>query len=456
MELKKLPLVFFMLLLGVISWCPAFAQLGTTDVSSLTVQNTGTASVDVSIAFIDEAGNKLTYTQIPNLSATLTNPFSLAAGGSAEVYVPGIPAGLPSGRYSAVIESTGPVVANSNVFGSGAVYFNGAYSGFSSGADTVYYPAIVYNYFGWYSFLSVQNIGSTATDITVTITCADGTIGTLSKVAVPPEAAANFVLKNTLPTGFTSSTKCNGSAVVTASGGNQIVGVDNQSVPTKGNTQTYEAVNGGATPLYVPALYTGYFGWNSSLNVRKIGAGDTTVTVTYSDGTASTKNLTDANPGTLLYMPAEHPATGVFGATITSTALPVVATVNAANGNQAQTYNATATATNKVAVPGVMKSYFNWNTSLTCQNISATPTTLNVLYDGFAANAYDTASLSQGQTKEIFTPGESFLPAGHRGGATITANAAGANVSCVVNFNNPHQMASTTGDWSMSYNGPNI
>ena len=453
---KKLPVVFFLLALGVISWCPAFAQLGTTDVSSLTVQNIGTAAADVSIFFIDEAGTKLGPTAIPNLSSTLTNPFTLAGGVSAEVYVPGIPAGLPAGRYAAVIESTGPVVANSNVFGSGAIYFNGSYSGFSSGANTIYYPAIVYNYFGWYSFLSVQNIGSTATDITVTITCVDGTTGTLSQSAVAPQAAANFVLKNTLPAGFTSSTQCNGSAVVAASGGNQIVGVDNQSVPTQGNTQTYEAVNGGATPLYVPALYTGYFGWNASLNIRKIGAGNTTVNVAYSDGGSSACTLTDASPGCLLYIPSEHPTPGVFGATITSTALPVVATVNAANGNQAQTYNATATATNKVAVPGVMKSYFDWNTSLTCQNISATPTTLNVLYDGFTANAYDTASLSQGQTKEIFTPGEAFLPPGHRGGATIAANAAGASISCVVNFNNPPQMAGTTGDWSMSYNGPNI
>jgi len=135
--------------------------------------------------------------------------------------------------------------------------------------------------------------------------------------------------------------------------------------------------------------------------------------------------------------------------------MSLVAVVNAANGSQAQTYNAVGSGTATVGIPSVMKSYYGWNTSVTCQNVGSTATTLHVAYDGYAANAYDTASLIGGATVEVYTPGEAFLPASHQGGATVTANTDGASIACIVNFNNATQMGSTIGDWSMSYNAFN-
>ena len=99
-----------------------------------------------------------------------------------------------------------------------------------------------------------------------------------------------------------------------------------------------------------------------------------------------------------------------------------------------------------------MKSYYGWDTSVTCQNVGGISTTLNIEYSGYAANAYNTGSLSTGDSVEIYQPGEGFLPSAYQGAMTITANTSGAAVSCIVNFNNPTQMGSTDGDWSMSYN----
>jgi hypothetical protein len=101
-----------------------------------------------------------------------------------------------------------------------------------------------------------------------------------------------------------------------------------------------------------------------------------------------------------------------------------------------------------------MKSYYNWNTSFTCQNVGATTTSLSILYSGHDSAVYNTASLAPGATVEIFQPNESFLPAGYHGGATVTA---ASEISCVVNFNNPVEMSGTLhpGDWSMSYNAFN-
>lgn len=439
------------LLLALVTVLPASAQLGDSDVSSFTVQNIGDGEATVSITFIDENGVELTPLE---LNGGKPNPFTLGVGESFEIYLPGIPTSeLPSGRYSVIVSANEPIAAIANLVGQGSPNFNGSYSGFSAGNPNFYLPAVVYNYFGWYSLISVQNVGTTAADINITIICTDGSTGTLSATDVPAKASVHFDLETTLPSGFTTSKSCNGSAEITAD--QNIVVVDNQTNPNGGNTQSYSGVASGASKLYVPALYTNYFGWNSSINIRKLGLGDVTVEVNYSDGGMSTCNLTNSKPSCLLYMPSVHTSTGYYGATIEATGGDIVAVVNAANSSQAQTYNAVdaSSSTKTVGIPSIMKSYFGWNTSFTCQNVGTVNTSLNISYDGFTSHAYNTATLSPGETVEIFQPSESFLPSGHQGGATITANASGALTACVVNFNNPGLMS--TGDWSMSYNAFN-
>jgi len=430
----------------------ASAQLGDTDVSSFTVQNIDSVTASVTITFVSESGVETT----PNpLNSGKANPFNLAPGESFEVYVPGIPSSqLPNGRYSVVIASTAQVVGIANLVGQGSVNFNGSYSGFSSGATTFYLPSSVFNYYGWYSLISVQNVGAAPADVTLTITCTDGTTGTLSVQNIPLFASHHFDLETTTPTGFSSGTSCNGSAKITSD--QPIVAVDNQTAPAGGNTQSFSGVMSGSPKLYAPALYKNYYGWNSSLNIRKLGTGNTTVTVTFSDSGTTTCNLTDAKPGCLLYIPSVHGANGYFGATIQeSGSTGLIAVVNAANGAQAQTYNAIGSGTGTVGIPSVMKSYYGWNTSFTCQNVGSVPTSLNIKYDGYAGSAYNTGTLAAGAAIEKVTANEAFLPTGFQGGATISANAGGAQVSCIVNFNNAAQMGSTAGDWSMSYNAFN-
>lgn len=431
---------------------PASAQLGQTDLSSFTIQNVDSVEATVTVFFYNDAGDEL----LPNpLNANKPNPFTLAPGTSFEIYVPGIPADqLPTGRYSVMIESTARVVTIANLIGSGSVNFNGSYSGFSESAPVFYLPGVVFNYFGWYSLISVQNVGATNATIDLTINCEDGvTVGTMQATGVKPFASHHFVLKTTTPTGFTAATKCNGSATIEST--TNIVVTDNQSVPTAGNTQSYSGVSGGNPTVYVPALYHSYFGWNASLNIQKLGAGAAAVTVTYSDGGTSDCALTDAKPSCLLYMPNEHPGTGYFGATVESTGADLMVIANAANGSQAQTYNGVGSGSGAVGIPSVMKDYFDWNTSFTCQNIGTTATTLNIVYSGYETHEYDTKSLASGESIEVYTPGEAFLPAGHVGGATVTANTGGSLITCIVNFNNGQMMQTTAGDWSMSYNAFN-
>ena len=426
---------------------PASAQLGDVDNSSFTVQNTGSEEATVLIAFYEEDGTE--HTPSP-LNLGQPNPFTLDPGASFEVYVPDIP-DLDDGRYSVVISSDQEMVAIANLIGqTGNIFYTGSYSGAAMGASAVFVPSVVYEFYNWNSLISIQNAGDSATNVTVDYTCADGSTAQHTKADLMPGAAVHFDLETNPPAGLPVG--CTGSAEVSATGGTPLIVVDNQSA-TGGFTQSYNAFIAGATELFVPALYHQYYTWDSSLNIRKIGAGSTTVTVAYSDDTTSTCVLTDASPSCLLYMPDELVGTGLFAADISSDALPVVAIVNAANpNNQAQTYGAFLDGTEMVGLPTVMNQYYGWDTSFTCQNVGGIATTLNISYQDHEADAYDTAALGVGESIEVYQPAEAFLAEGYRGAAVVTANAAGAEIACIVNLTHGANQAADMGDWSMSYN----
>jgi len=442
-RLLTLALSVVMVLVYVI---PVYAQLGDVDNSSFTVQNVGTASATVQISFFSESGSEIVPT---TLNAAKANPFTLAIGESFEVYVPGITS-LPAGRYSVVIASDQPVVAIANLIGQNSaatVYYNGSYSGASAGAASVNLPSVTHAYYNWNSLISVQNAGTQATDITVSYFCGGSFQQTKSNIL--PGAAAHFDLETAAPAGMGG---CAGSAVITSSNDQPLVAVDNQTA-AGGFTQSFNAFAEGSQTVYVPAMYEAYYTWNSSLNIAKIGAGVAAVTVEYSDGSPdSTCNLTDAAPSCLLYMPTAHGGTAkLFAATVTSVGQPVVAIINSANPTgQAQTYGGFPGGAGKVGLPTVMKKYYGWDTSFTCQNVGSVATTLGISYQGYAANAYNSASIPVGGSVEVYQPGEAFLPTGYRGSVTVTANATGGEVVCIVNQTNGSMAGK--GDWSMSYN----
>jgi hypothetical protein len=429
---------------------PSSAQLGDVGNASFTVQNVGGAAATVNITFVEENGNQIVCPTLDNRTPPTPNPFTLNPGESYEVFVPGIPC-LPAGRYSVIISSTQEVVAIVNLIGenaAGTISYNGSYSGASKGASPVYLPAFWYRKYGWNSLISIQNTGTGDANVTVNFTCESGQTGSLSKTGLKQGAAVHFDLETTNITGLPPG-GCNGSAVVTSD--QPVVVVDNQS-SGGGGTQSYNTFSEGAPKVFVPALYNKYYGWDSSLNIVKIGSGTSNVTVSYSDGGTSGCNLTNAQPSCLLYMPTEHPVTGKFAATVNAVGDQVVAIANAAHSatSQAQTYGGFSGGGNVVGLPTVMKAYYGWDTSFTCQNVGTVDTSLNISYQGYPGNAYNTKVLVPGEPIEVYQPGEGFLPPKYRGSVTVKANNASGEVACIVNQTNP--LAPTKGDWSMSYN----
>lgn len=452
--MKKLLLTFLFVAVVALSFAvfPAVAQLGDTDVSSFTVQNISTNPATVSVTFVDEAGVQY---QPASLGGTITNPFVLQPGTSQQVYVPNIPVNeLPTGRYAVVISSDEQVVAQAGIAGTGTRQFTGSYVGFDSGSTEAYLAGVNFNFFGWYSMISVQNLGAAPADVTVTITCSNGTVGTLSQTGIPAYASYTWALKNTTPTGFTAATVCDGAATISAD--QNIVAVNNNNRPANGNTNTFGSAAAGGDELYVPSLSNNYFNWYSALTILKLSSGDATVTVSYDDGDPDdTCNLTDAIPSCKLIMSNEHTQTGRFSAVVSAPGAEVIAIAGSSYFNWSGATAAVLGGSEEVAIPNVAKNYYGWISAINCQNVGATTTSLNVSYAGYGGNAYNTPDLDPGESIQILVANEGFLPSSWQGGATVLANTGGAAVACTVGNSNPANAATMPGDWTSQYNAVN-
>jgi hypothetical protein len=453
MKRMKYFAILVVLVMMAVAVVPVSAQLGDTDSSSFTIQNVSDTTATVTVTFYNEAGTAFTPT---SLGGTITNPFDLAVGASKQVTVGSIPIDqLPSGRYSVVITSTAQVIAQAGLSGSGTRHFAGSYNGSAAGATTVFIPSAAFNLYGWYSMFTVQNLGPDPANVTITIKCLGGLTGTLTQNNIPSMSSYTWPLKSVTPAGFTTSTVCDGSAVVSAS--QNVLAINNQNNPSTGATNTFEGASSGGNPLYAPSISNNYFGWNSNLTIVKLDAGDTTVTVQYSDGDPNdTCALSDAQPFCKLLQSTNHTVTGRYGATINATGgNHLLAIIGSTAGGSSGATSAVAGGTNTVNVPNAAKNYYGWISAINCQVVGGAATKLHVSYSGFEASAYDTESLAIGGSKQIQVWNESFLPASWQGGATITAVTSSAQIACTVGNSNPTNSGTYPGDWTTQYNAYN-
>jgi hypothetical protein len=477
-----------------------FYSDGQTWDSSINIVNTGTSLISVRMFFLNSAGGQYVPTALAYPEGTLSNPFALGAGGSVEI-LPFNTDELPGGSvYSVVMTSTGDIAAIANlttwINSPAPPHYNGSYSGAASGATKVFMPSVVWHYYDWNSHLAVQNLTGSAQNISV-VFYYEGTSGACNGVganAVPPYATF-YVDVSTLDLAScdTNADGYNGSATITSGG--DIFAVDNQTAATTvwgpaGRTQTYSGFGAGSTDLYAPALYYGYYGWDSSINVQNVGTGVATVYVLYSDGYSLTTTIpTDGS--VLLYQYTEgqagnHTAGTKFSGFMRATSGgPLVAVVNAATNqpwpggyapyDQAQTYSALTPdeATGTLVFPQIMREYYGWYTSYTVQNATNSDVNLLISYDGMGSLCQDIAygPLGPNANVEFYQggPTDALCPnlpgaaqpgdpniASYRGAVTVEVDGVGWIVGVANQTNFAHRVTSgETGDWSMSYNGIN-
>ena len=405
--------------------------------SSFNVQNIGTAQANVVVEYYNAAGTMV-----------YTSSHTIEVDDVLSVYVPAI-AGLATGEYSIVISSDQPVAATSNFSDADS---GASYSGFGEGATAWFIPAVYDNYYAYYSEVYAQNVSDASADITLSIFAPGSStpVWTNTKSAVPAKSSVNWSQKDLAEL----SPNVSYSAKVTATG--NVVAMANiyGSGSVGAQLYSYNGFPAGATTFYAPALYKNYYGWNAALTIQNVSTSEASITVDFSDGTSKAYTI-PSNSSEAIYIPSvtELPV-GLLSATITSDN-DVAVTVNISNAyNRAATYNGVSEATTTVNAPNVMKRYYGYSSSMTCQNLGASATTMTVSYAGLVTTE-TSPSIDPGDSWEIYLPAKAGIADGYNGSAVVVSNNA-QEIACIVNSNmeDPPQNTQSM-DQLFSYNGVN-
>ncbi|MFV2043819.1 MAG: hypothetical protein ACC700_11370 [Anaerolineales bacterium] len=404
------------------------------------VQNLSGTSANCVYTLYDNTGS----------SAYTSSSTAIAPGDGMFVFVPNI-SGLASGSYSAVVSCDQQVAAVTNFSDADS---GASHSGISSPGTTWYAPGVYDNYYDFYSNIVVQNATGSTVDITVDYYAAGSAspVHSETQTNVPAYASANFEQEglSQLSQNVTYSAKITGTGniapIVNLYGRGA---VDNQ-------LYSYNPVSSGATKVYAPVIMNNYYGYNTALTVQNNGTATTSVTITYGTGQIWSGDV-GANASVAFYTPASGvPAGSLTGAVIESTsagsgAQPIVALVNESNSfNRAASYIGFASGGTEVRLPIVMRRYYDYNTSITCQNVGSGSTTMTLEYGG-VSGSNSSPSIAAGNIHLFYQPNDSLISDGFNGSATITAS---EPIVCVVNEDqNEGSLATTSMDQLYAYEG---
>lgn len=382
--------------------------------TSFRIQNTSTSAANCTYDIYSNTGGSAVFSQ------TIA---AIAADDSYLVYT-GAVAGFPAGTNAGVVScdaEVSVVVAFANTTQSDA------YLGTSAPANTMYVPITYKNYFNFSSSLRIQNASSTAQNITLTY----------YEGSVTPVTTQNFAL-----TGNGSVTV--DQATIAALGNNKSYSVKIEGTQplavnvvvfgltgTSADKQTlsYSGFSGGSTIVYTPIVLKNYYGYNSSTTIQNVGNAPATVVQTYSNGTIANHTIApNASKVVLDYQNAALPtgnAAGSFSAKLTSNQ-PIIVVVNEGNNlARASSYEGMNAGTTKVVAPSVVKSYYGYNSSIQCQNVSAVASTVTVSYKGGAVNLVNqpvSNNLAPNASALIYLPSNASLPNNWAGSAVVNSS----------------------------------
>lgn len=384
--------------------------------SAIMIQNLGDTEAAVSVQYIASTG-----------TVAFTSNHDIVVGDVLLIYVPN--QAVPGGEYSVVLSSNQRISAISNFSDSDS---GASYAGADKGGSTWYIPGVYDNYYSNYSEIYAQNVAGTAQDITLNVYAPGSAtpVYTNTKRAVPSLASVNWGLKD-LPQ---LSTNVPYSAKVTAT--DNIVVITNyygmDSIAPQ--LYSYNGFPNGATKFYLPSITNLYYDWRSSIAIQNVSGTAATVTIAYSNNTSKIY-IIQPNSGQLIYVPNEEGLPsgkdGLLGATVSSDQ-NVAVVVNQSNSyNRAASYTAVSDPTMKVAVPLLMKRYYNESSSLTCQNVGTTATIMTAKFSNIGTPKVS-ASIPPNGIWSLYLPNETILPNGYIGSAEITA---AQNIACVVQSN---------------------
>jgi hypothetical protein len=409
--------------------------------SAFSVQNLETLDALCAFSFYDDTG-----------AEAFTSAYStVEPGDSLSVYVPDL--AVAGGAYSAVVSCDRKVAAVSNFSDADS---GASYSGVGEAGTDWYAPGIYDNYYSYYTNIVVQNAAGAPVDVTVEIFEPGNAtpVATQTATAVPANASVSFeqeglteLIDNQFYSAKISATG-NIAPVVNIYGKG---GVNNQ-------LYSYNAFTSGSTTAYAPVIMNNYYGFNTALTIQNIGGAAAEVTVDYTNGHSQDYTIQPGaaeaiyTPGVGAGLPAGNT---LYGATVTSTnGQPIVVLVNESNGyNRAASYSGFAAGSGEVRAPIVMKRYYTYNTSVSCQNVGGADTVMTIAYAGITGTT-DSDTVPAGGNWEFYQPTDPALasvPLNFQTSATITS---AQDIVCVVNESiNEGPGATVVMDQLYAYNG---
>jgi hypothetical protein len=382
---------------------------------------------------------------------------TIPVGGSILVYT-GSPAhggsSIPMGVNAGVVQCDQDVAA--------VVVFQNAvkrdaYVATAAPASTMYVPAVYKNYFNFTSSMRLQNTAATSQIVQVSYYEPGSPVPSATRNAtlsahgsVTLDQAAVSELKS----GVSYSAKIVGGAPLAVTVA--IVGQPGSSVES--HLYAYSGFASGATRVYTPMAMKNYYGFNTSTSVLNIGTVVASVTRTFSNGAVDTYTIQPNSSAVMLDFqnPKLPGGNTVYASTIESTnGQPLVVLVNQSTPYNRATASEGLTAADggtTIVLPSVVKRFYGYNSSITCQNISSTSTSLRVTYSNSAVvNKQVITNLAPNGVAGIYQPSEAGLPNGYSGSAEISSD---QPVVCLVTQDqNEAPMGNHTNDTFAGYNG---
>lgn len=226
---------------------------------------------------------------------------------------------------SAKVTSNRPIVATCNQVGPTTLL---AYDGFADGSLYPSMPLVNCNNAGYITGVQIMNIGTAATNVTVSYTASLAGTDTTETINIAAGGSETFAL-------FKFTDKFVGSAAVTGNSASQkLVVVVNQlnSGANKG------AAYGGFDPamatdkVSAPLAMAHNGGYYTAVTVQNVGTSSTTATITYSDSTATESKTLVAGESWPIDQNTHFGSTYVGSATVTASAGgKIIAMVNELN-----------------------------------------------------------------------------------------------------------------------------
>lgn len=291
--------------------------------SELVIQNTGSASANITISFFRQStGEAAGAPVVATIPVGASRVFALQD-------LPTVPSGNLSGLISAYVSSSQPVVGVGGIWSPRVKGLFSIYNAYTQGTtDVIFVPALYNRYYNFVSALTVQNIDDTQ-NASIRVTYSNGVVR--EKVLSPNQSIEYYQPNDTmLPSGNTAGVF---SAKVQSLNSVPIVAFVSIEDKAKGLLASYNGAIDATTSVNCGLVYQDYFKWFSAQTVQNVGTTPTNITVSYSVGTPGQYNRTFLNVppnGTINII--EKPNAGSLlpngtaaSAMITSSGQPIIA-----------------------------------------------------------------------------------------------------------------------------------